>query len=994
MKKNLLLLLTLLISIACSYTSWAQIVIDNELLTPGNLTGAWLKSGTAHFNEQQKVLTLNNAVIEPTQNDITLNYNNLKIVLKGKNTIKGTLELHNSTKIIGGELTLITKNPYYAIRLYYNSSKEKNTLTLRNCKIESNKGIWASAFQGSNLELQIDNSTIKINNESTIPYDSAIDAWNVINLKNCHVESPAGAKVVPSHNQNTDNYAIATESQAVKNITIVADHPETPSPDTPEPDTSRPESLRVMGKVVTSTGFITSDILQSGTVHYDVDKKELTLDNAVIRNDADAIISSRIRGLHIILKGKNDLTSEEGSSIYLYGSTTITGDELKIDERHVCISVENNVYKDTLNLLIKDCTLDLTGSMAIFATNNNYSACRLTIENAKLHGQSNYMGPFADQMSIVSSFQKIELKNCYFSNPPKIKIVRSFKPESFFNTRENYDIGFENKVSTQVDILPGEKPIVISDLHIMGEPILDGEDITGEWLKKGSIKYFGEQLILREVEIESDGEHPFIESKVKKLPIFFEGNCKITSKGKAPIILLHKSSYILEDGEAADKQLTLISRNKAEAISIVPEEAMFLMTKGKINLEGNIVVNDTLGGKYNHKVRLFLQETEMDVKGHFKGVNSITFKKCHISSPQDVRLEEVRLNESKTAWRLLSDGEELDKFRISLGEGTIPTDPLTTQRISLTSTKKVGETLALLVSPEQGVYVEGAKAIGTTNKEGLNYRIYELTKQKVTLKGNVTELRCEGNSLTSIDVSGTKMLTELVCSDNKLKELNISTQSNLNTLICDNNSLSMLDIANNKMLSALSFRNNNIASINTENNEKLTLFYCDQNKLTSLNLSNNPKLKHFSCEANLLTALDLSHNRELYGVWCNNNQLTELNFSNNLNLEQLSCYGNLIKTSQMGALVSSLPNKEGKLIAIDASNDGNEITKEQVKEAEQKGWKVLDTQKKPVGITTLDDEADSKTEIFDLSGRRVSNRRAKGVVIIKQHKHNTKKILK
>ena len=55
---------------------------------------------------------------------------------------------------------------------------------------------------------------------------------------------------------------------------------------------------------------------------------------------------------------------------------------------------------------------------------------------------------------------------------------------------------------------------------------------------------------------------------------------------------------------------------------------------------------------------------------------------------------------------------------------------------------------------------------------------------------------------------------------------------------------------------------------------------------------------------------------------------------------------------------------------------------------------MLDKQKKPVGITTLDDEADSKTEIFDLGGRRVSNRHAKGVVIIKQHKHNTKKILK
>jgi len=123
---------------------------------------------------------------------------------------------------------------------------------------------------------------------------------------------------------------------------------------------------------------------------------------------------------------------------------------------------------------------------------------------------------------------------------------------------------------------------------------------------------------------------------------------------------------------------------------------------------------------------------------------------------------------------------------------------------------------------------------------------------------------------------------------------------------------------------------------------------CYGNNLTSLDLSRNTKLTSISCGWNRLTSLDVSKNVALEYLWCENNRLTSLNVSNNKKLRILSCHDNQIKGEAMSTLVDSLPMNSSEyansLVVYNTSGeDGNVITKLQVKIAKDKGWNTFNS---------------------------------------------------
>ncbi len=162
---------------------------------------------------------------------------------------------------------------------------------------------------------------------------------------------------------------------------------------------------------------------------------------------------------------------------------------------------------------------------------------------------------------------------------------------------------------------------------------------------------------------------------------------------------------------------------------------------------------------------------------------------------------------------------------------------------------------------------------------------YELSRKELTITGAwkikdltgieyFTDLRildCQGNLLTSLDLSGNKELRELNCYKNQLTHLDVSKCTKLTTLHCGENELTQLDVSNNKALKEL---------------------YCDCNRLTELNVSKNTKLEWMGCSNNQLSRLDVSKNKKLIQLFCFNNQLTSLNLSRNAALNSLECGGN------------------------------------------------------------------------------------------------------
>ncbi len=133
---------------------------------------------------------------------------------------------------------------------------------------------------------------------------------------------------------------------------------------------------------------------------------------------------------------------------------------------------------------------------------------------------------------------------------------------------------------------------------------------------------------------------------------------------------------------------------------------------------------------------------------------------------------------------------------------------------------------------------------------------------------NITTLECEGNNLSTLDLSFNTLLTYVICEMNQLTEINVSNSLNLTEFYCSTNQLTNIDISNNTLL---------------------TQFFCSSNQLTNLDVSNNTLLISLACQENQLSEIDVSNNAELLIIGCGSNLITELNFNNNPNFRTLNC---------------------------------------------------------------------------------------------------------
>ena len=96
---------------------------------------------------------------------------------------------------------------------------------------------------------------------------------------------------------------------------------------------------------------------------------------------------------------------------------------------------------------------------------------------------------------------------------------------------------------------------------------------------------------------------------------------------------------------------------------------------------------------------------------------------------------------------------------------------------------------------------------------------------------NITDLRCENNLLTTLDLSSNINLELVLCNENQLVNLDVSQCQNLNRLHCNDNQLTALDFTPNLILYALNCDNNDLMSLNVKNGNNTNLFqmWADEN---------------------------------------------------------------------------------------------------------------------------------------------------------------------
>ncbi len=167
----------------------------------------------------------------------------------------------------------------------------------------------------------------------------------------------------------------------------------------------------------------------------------------------------------------------------------------------------------------------------------------------------------------------------------------------------------------------------------------------------------------------------------------------------------------------------------------------------------------------------------------------------------------------------------------------------------------------------------------------------------------------------------------------------------LSQLRCENNQLTSLDLSNNTGLILLQCQNNQLTSLDLSNSTELGFLYCQNNQLNSLDLSNNTALVLLICYNNQLISLDVSNKAALKYLQCYKNRLTSLVVSNNTALTELICYNNQIRGLVMTSLINSLPTVTNGIGTFKVYNpdgtDDNQITIVQVEAAKAKNWRVL-----------------------------------------------------
>ena len=221
---------------------------------------------------------------------------------------------------------------------------------------------------------------------------------------------------------------------------------------------------------------------------------------------------------------------------------------------------------------------------------------------------------------------------------------------------------------------------------------------------------------------------------------------------------------------------------------------------------------------------------------------------------------------------------------------------------------------------------------------------------------NLTDLNCNSNNLTSLDVSNNKLLESLSCNQNKIETLDISNNKILVDLYCDHNSLTSLNVANGNNINFTNhfgrfpdFSNNpNLTCINVDNvdfasvnwsgskdplanysrscgitidiqdvnlEQKLVDLGIDKDgingimlkseaiNVTSLDISSSnitnldplayfPNLQTLNCSGNQIQELRLQPNSKLTTLNCSNNNLTRLDLIKNQLLTSLDCSNN------------------------------------------------------------------------------------------------------
>lgn len=195
----------------------------------------------------------------------------------------------------------------------------------------------------------------------------------------------------------------------------------------------------------------------------------------------------------------------------------------------------------------------------------------------------------------------------------------------------------------------------------------------------------------------------------------------------------------------------------------------------------------------------------------------------------------------------------------------------------------------------------------------------------ISVSGDAIYVFGEDSDVTITNIKGIEKFTDLKtlrCGYVGLQTLDTSAMPQLTELTCEGNELTALNLYNNQALKVLNCAGNELEAIDVSRLVNLTRFECYANYITSLNLSALTSLQTLSCFNNELTSLDVSHNTALTSLKCARNHLTSLDLSANSSLRGITNYNIGSQTVTAKAII----DKQYYVVTIPINNPANIVS--------------------------------------------------------------------
>ncbi|GAA0712063.1 hypothetical protein GCM10009430_02110 [Aquimarina litoralis] len=190
----------------------------------------------------------------------------------------------------------------------------------------------------------------------------------------------------------------------------------------------------------------------------------------------------------------------------------------------------------------------------------------------------------------------------------------------------------------------------------------------------------------------------------------------------------------------------------------------------------------------------------------------------------------------------------------------------------------------------------------------------------------LTYLNCNGNNLTTIDITQNIQLTYFNAAQNNISTVDLSNNTLLESLYLFSNNLSTIDLSNNTGLKQLYIqRNTNLPNFDISNNILLEEIDCSETNITALNTTNNTLLRNLEANDSPISSLDLSTNTALELLRLFTTNITVLDLTNNTSLKELRINDTGIQSLDLRNQVAltTMNAKDANLSYLNMQNGNN-----------------------------------------------------------------------